>query len=179
MRSVKTTSPLIPLLKGEGKAIKHTPKDFFVIAHNIRSLYNVGSIFRTADAFGVTKIYFTGYTGTPKNPNHAIKISKSALGAEQWVPWEYGYSPARLIKRLKAQGIKIVALEIAPKSIKINKFKPKFPLALILGEEVRGVSKTLLKLCDQTVEIPMVGKKESLNVSVAFGIASYVLNSGS
>lgn len=153
-----------------------TTKKFYVIAHNIRSLYNVGSIFRTADAFGVSKIYLTGYTGTPANPLHKIRMHKSALGADDWIPWEYEKSPLRLIKRLKSEGVKIIALENGTKAINIKKFKPKFPLALILGEEVRGVSKPMLKLCDSIIEIPMLGKKESLNVSVAFGVAAYAIN---
>ena len=82
-------------------------KDFYVIAHNIRSILNVGSIFRTADAFGVTKIYLTGYTGTPGNILHKAKMAKTALGAENWVAWEYQNSPSRLVKKLKAQGVKI------------------------------------------------------------------------
>jgi tRNA G18 (ribose-2'-O)-methylase SpoU len=151
--------------------------EFFVIAHNIRSLYNVGSIFRTADAFGVKKIYLTGYTGTPANPAHAKKIGKVALGAEKWLEWEYYRSAAILIKRLKSEGIKIVGLENNVHSQSIKKFHPKFPLALVLGEEVKGIPKPLLKLCDSVVEIPMVGKKESLNVSVAFGIAAFKLTS--
>jgi tRNA G18 (ribose-2'-O)-methylase SpoU len=161
------------------------PKRFFVIVHNIRSLYNVGSIFRTADAFGITKIYLTGYTGTPANPIHQKKIAKVALGAEKWVAWEYKPSAVRLIKKLKEQKVKIIALENNI-SLSLNssllrgkgrvgllyKFKPKFPLALILGEETKGVPKAILKLCDEIIEIPMKGKKESLNVSVAFGIAA-------
>lgn len=150
-------------------------KEFYVIAHNIRSLLNVGSIFRTADAFGVTKIYLTGYTATPANIFHKARIAKTALGAENFVPWEYEKSPVRLIKKLQSEGIKIIALEKDKKSINITKFKPKFPLALVLGEEVRGVSKPILQLCDNILEIPMVGKKESLNVSVAFGIAAFYM----
>ncbi|MBI5530189.1 MAG: RNA methyltransferase [Candidatus Doudnabacteria bacterium] len=150
-------------------------KEFYVIAHNIRSLLNVGSIFRTADAFGVTKIYLTGYTGTPENPVHKNKISKSALGAENWVPWEHRPSAAKLIKELKQNQVQIIALENNVASQDIKKFKPKFPAALLLGEEVKGIAKPLLKACDAVVEIPMVGKKESLNVSVAFGIAAYEL----
>ena len=144
----------------------------------MRSLYNVGSLFRTADAFGVSKIYLTGYTGTPANPLHKIRMQKSALGAENWVPWEYEKSPIRLIKRLRSQNVKIIALENTKTAINIKKIKPKFPLALVLGEEVRGVSKPILKLCDQTVQIPMLGKKESLNVSVAFGIAAFKIALG-
>lgn len=153
-------------------------REFFVIAHNIRSLYNVGSIFRTADAFGVSKIFLTGYTGTPLNPVHKNKIGKVALGAEGWVDWEYFKSPQSVIRVLKKQKVKIIGLENnIGKTLSLAKFKPKFPLALILGEEVGGINKSLIKLCDQLVEIPMRGKKESLNVSVAFGIAAYEFSS--
>lgn len=148
-------------------------KGFYVVAHNIRSLHNVGSIFRTADAFGVTKIYLTGYTGRPDYYVHQNKIGKVALGAEKFVPWEYSQSAIKVIKLLKLQGVQIMALENNTKSTNLKKFKPKFPLALILGEERRGVSKSLIKLCDKVVEIPMRGQKESLNVSVAFGIAAF------
>jgi 23S rRNA (guanosine2251-2'-O)-methyltransferase len=152
-------------------------KDFFVIAHNIRSLHNVGSIFRTADAFGVIKIFLTGYTPNPSNPIHQKKIGKVALGAETFIPWEHKISATRLIKTLKVQypKIKIVGLENNTKSVTISKFKPVYPLALVLGEEVNGINKNLLSLCDAVVDIPMQGKKESLNVSVAFGIAAYAL----
>lgn len=158
-------------------------KQFFLIAHNIRSLFNVGSIFRTADAFAVDKIYFTGYTPTPENPNHKIKISKTALGAENFVPWEKAFSPVVLIKKLKKQApdLTVVALENNLKAKKpedLKKFKPKFPLALVLGEEVKGIDGKLLKLCDKIVEIPMLGQKESLNVSAAFGIAAYEIAKG-
>jgi len=152
-------------------------KKIFVIVHNIRSLLNVGSIFRTSDAFGVSKLYLTGYTGTPENPVHKSRIGKTALGAENFVPWEYSKSPKRLINNLRKQypNISVVALENNTKATKLQKFKPKFPMALILGEEVGGINKPLLDLCDKVIEIPMAGKKESLNVSVAFGIASYTL----
>jgi len=167
------------------------PKTFFVIAHNIRSLYNVGSIFRTADAFGISKIYLTGYTGTPANPVHKKKIGKVALGAEEWVSWEYFKSPQSVIRVLKKQKVSIIGLEnnipvaaatgrhewkpVASATL-LQQFKPKFSLALILGEEVSGINRSLIKSCDQLVEIPMLGKKESLNVSVAFGIAAYHLS---
>ena len=91
--------------------MKKAEKNFYVLAHNIRSLHNVGSIFRTADALGVGKIFLTGYTGTPKNPIHAEKISKVALGAETWLPWEYHKSPYRLIKKFQEQKIKINQVE--------------------------------------------------------------------
>jgi len=150
-------------------------REFYVIAHNIRSLLNVGSIFRTSDAFGVTKLFLTGYTGTPAHPIHQNKIAKSALGAEKFVPWEHHKSVARLIKDLRLQypRITVVALENNIKAIALPKFKPTFPLVLVLGEEVGGINQNLLKLCNRVVEIPMRGKKESLNVSVAFGVAAY------
>lgn len=148
---------------------------FYVIAHNIRSLHNVGSIFRIADAFGITKIYLTGYTGRPDYYVHQNKIKKVALGAEKFVEWEHWPSAVKLIKDLRLKGVKIIVLENNTKSIPITKFKPKFPLALVLGEERRGVSKKILSMCDKVVEIPMQGKKESLNVSVAFGIAAFCI----
>jgi len=143
-------------------------KDFYVICHNIRSLYNVGSIFRTADALGVSKIFLSGYSGTPLNP----KLSKTALGAEKIMPWEYNFSIWKLINKLKKDKINIIALETCGKT-KLQNFKPKFPLALILGNEIKGLSKNILKKCKSVVSIPMFGKKESLNVAVAFGIAGY------
>jgi 23S rRNA (guanosine2251-2'-O)-methyltransferase len=148
---------------------------FYVIAHNIRSLHNVGSIFRTADAFGVTKIFLTGYTGRPDYYVHADKINKVALGAEKFVAWEHSKSPFPVIRKLKKDKVQIIALENNTKSEPLTKFKPKFPLALVLGEERRGVSKAMLALCQKAVEIPMQGKKESLNVSVAFGISAFYI----
>jgi tRNA G18 (ribose-2'-O)-methylase SpoU len=152
-----------------------TSKQLYIIAHNIRSLHNVGSIFRAADALGVSKIYLTGYTGAPPDP----KIAKVALGAENFVPWEKSNSAALLIKKLRAQQpqLRIAALEnnLQRRTVALNKFKPQFPLALIIGEETKGINKSLLDLADDIVEIPMRGQKESLNVSVALGIAAYSL----
>src|SRR6476469_3622433 len=151
-------------------------KELILIAHNIRSLHNVGSIFRAADGFGVSKIYLTGYTGAPEGTN-AGKIHKVALGAEEFVPWEQTRSLVRLIAKLKKTGVRIVALEnnVNYKVTSLRKYKPKFPMALILGEEVKGHTKKILDLCDDIIDIPMVGQKESLNVSVACGIALYAL----
>ncbi len=149
-------------------------KDVYVICDNIRSLYNVGSIFRTADAFEVTKIYLCGITGTPLQTG----LTKVSLGAENFVAWEYKKSAARLINTLKKQGVEIVSLELAKNiSRDIKKFKPVFPLALIVGNEVEGVSKNLLQKSDDILHIPMNGQKESLNVSVAYGIAAYLISS--
>lgn len=143
-----------------------------VILHNIRSSQNVGALFRTADAAGVGKLYLTGYTPTPldrfKRPNS--KIAKTALGAEQTIPWEVHTSATALVRALKGRGVSVVACEQSSNSISYTKWKPEFPVAIIFGNEVLGVSKPLLSLCDEVVEIPMCGMKESLNVSVAAGI---------
>ncbi len=147
-------------------------KEFYVICDNIRSLENIGSIFRTADALGVNKIFLCGICGTPPNP----KIAKSALGAEKIVPFEYYSRTWRLIEKFKKERVNIISLEQDKKSIIYTKFKPKFPLALIIGNEVKGISKRILEKSDKIIYLPMQGKKESLNVSVAFGIAGYHIN---
>ena len=145
-------------------------RQIVAILHNIRSRENVGSIFRTADAAGVAKIYLCGIT--PRPPHE--KISKTALGAEKTVPWEYYKQTWRLIERLKKAGYQIIALEKAQKSQ--NLFTVKTPpklRALVVGNEVSGLSTYLLGRSEMIVSIPMRGKKESLNVAVAFGIAVY------
>ena len=159
--------------------------NIYLVLDNIRSAYNVGSIFRTADGAGVSKIFLCGYTPTPirferfdlgssKRSNlEENKIAKTSLGAEKYVPWEQYKQTWRLLEKLKKDEISIIALEQTKKSIDYRKFKPKFPLALVLGNEVGGLSKKILKYADKIIEIPMRGKKESLNVSVAAGIALY------
>ncbi len=142
---------------------------FYVICDNIRSLENIGSIFRTSDALGVDKIFLCGICGKPPNS----KISKTALGAEENISWEYHSQIWRLIDKLKKEKVFILALEQTKKSLPYTKFKPNFPLALVIGNEVKGVSSCVLKKADQIIHLPMLGKKESLNVSVAFGIAGY------
>ena len=146
-------------------------KDIYLIAQNIRSLFNVGSLFRCADVFGVKKVYLCGYTGFPPRQ----QIFKTALGADEWVAWERHWQTHLLIKKLKKQGIRIVVLETGKKSQPLPKFKPRFPLALVVGSETGGVSKKILALTDDIVKIPMLGKKESLNVAVAAAIALYQL----
>ncbi|MDD5751332.1 MAG: RNA methyltransferase [Candidatus Peribacteraceae bacterium] len=147
------------------------PRRLILLAHNIRSLWNVGSFFRTGDAFGVEKIYLTGYTATPPRR----EISKTALGAEEFVPWKFEQDPVKVIKVLKRKGYVIVALEQAKKAVVLSDYEPPSKVCLIVGHEVLGVSKELLKLCDAIVHIPMQGKKESLNVAVAAGIALHRL----
>jgi len=146
-------------------------KKVYVLAHNIRSMHNIGSIFRTSDGAGVSKIYLTGYCACPPRK----EISKTALGAEKSVLWEFYKDPIIIIKKLKEKGVQSIALERTKKSSNIQKIKPKYPVCMIIGNEIDGVGEDLLKLSDKAVEIPMRGKKESLNVSVAFGIGIYAL----
>lgn len=143
----------------------------YLVADRIRSLHNVGSLFRSADAFGVAKVYLCGYTGTPPRK----EIAKVALGAEQTVPWEKRGQTWKVVEELQAQGVQVVALEQTKKSQSIKKFKPRFPVAIVVGNEVNGVSRGVLERADAIVHIPMLGKKESLNVSVAAGVALYAL----
>ncbi|MDA1209310.1 MAG: RNA methyltransferase [bacterium] len=138
-----------------------------VLAHNIRSLWNIGSLFRTSDAFGVEKLILTGYTGTPPRR----EISKTAIGADEWVIWEQKEDPIQVIQDLRSQGYKVVALEQSAVAIDISTYTPPSKICLILGHEVTGVPEEQLTICDDHIYIPMHGKKESINVSVAAGIA--------
>lgn len=174
--------------------MKKTEKIVYVLCDNIRSAHNVGSIFRTSDAMSVSKIILGGITPAPVDRfGRAQKeIAKTALGAERTVAWELVKNLSLKIKQLKKDGFNIVALEQAQGSINLKKYKAKYPMALILGEEVNGILKSILKLADEIIEIPMQGRmvrqahhpkndpmhsqgKESLNVSVACGIALYAI----
>jgi len=154
-------------------------KELYIIAHNIRSAHNVGAIFRSSDGAGVKKIYLTGYSQRPASESEKEKskpekmLEKTALGSEYSVAWEEADDIFELIKKMKKKGMKIVALEKTSRSVDVRKFKPSFPMVLILGHEVDGVVQEILNVCDGEVDIPMRGKKESLNVSVAAGIAVY------
>lgn len=148
------------------------------VLYNIRSAHNVGSIFRTADAAGIDKIYLCGYTPIPESVGKkrgSDKIAKTALGAEKTVAWEYVPKIGKLLDKLKNDKTQIIALEQAKGSKNVFNFKPKRATALIVGNEVKGLAPSVLERADDIVEIPMRGKKESLNVSVAFGIAAYAL----
>jgi len=142
-----------------------------VIAENIRSLYNVGSIFRTSDGALVEKLFLCGYTGFPPRK----EIDKTALGSVESVPWEHEPDTISAIKKMKSAGYRILALEHTDSSISYNEARYEFPLCLLLGNEVDGISEEAVGLCDQSVEIPMFGIKQSLNVSVAYGIMVYHL----
>lgn len=147
-----------------------------LILHNIRSLYNVGSIFRTADAAGIQKIYLTGITPTPYDRlgKPRQQLTKVSLGAEKNIPWEYFKSAPPLLNKLKKEKYKIYAIEQDRKSVPYYKLQPiNYKLALVLGNEVKGLPLSIVNNCDKILEIPMVGKKESLNVAVAFGIVVF------
>lgn len=158
--------------------------EIIVIAHNIRSTHNIGAIFRTSEGFGVTKIILSGYTPYPtlahdsRLPHISRKLTnqihKTALGAEEIVPFEYQEAPD--LASLKATGYRVVGLEQDDRSIMLQDYKTPDKIALLLGEEVEGITADMRNLCDDLIEIPMVGKKESFNVSVATGIALYALS---
>ena len=155
-------------------------KEIYLILNNIRSAYNAGSIFRTADGAGVSKIYLCGITPCPTIDNRLStidKVSKTALGAEKTVPWEYCAKTWQLLRELKIKNpkLKVVGLEQTKDSKNIFDYKPKFPLAILVGNEVKGLSPKILEYVDDIIEIPMYGKKESLNVAVSVGVALYGL----
>ena len=147
---------------------------FYLILPDIRSCHNVGAMFRTADAFGIDKLFLVGYTPHPPKP----QIDKVSLGAEKWMPWEGRDDLKKLIKELKKEKFKIIGLEKVKKSVDIEdlELKSSDNIVLIVGNEVEGIKNDVLKLCDHVAFIPMFGKKESLNVSVAAGVAMYVLS---
>jgi len=146
-----------------------------VLLHNIRSAHNVGSIFRTADAAGVSRVYLSGYTPIPKDRfgREQKIIAKTALGAEKFIPWEYVASTPALIAALKKEGWTIVGIEQDKRSYDYRSYEWCEKTLFVFGNEVRGLSKELRDKCDALVEIPMRGKKESLNVSVAAGIVLF------
>ncbi|MDP3985248.1 MAG: TrmH family RNA methyltransferase, partial [bacterium] len=133
-------------------------RDIILICEDIRSLQNVGSLFRSADAFGVSQIFLCGLTGRPPRP----EISKTALGADAWVPWEYRAAAWEVVRELRARGVLTLALEKTPASKPIREQDMRFPVAIVAGNEVRGVSKQVLEAVDAVAHIPMIGKKESL-----------------
>jgi len=142
----------------------------YVLLDNIRSLYNVGSIFRSSDGARIEKLFLCGYTPFPPRK----EIEKTALGATSTVPWEYFKDPKEAIAQIKSQGIKLCVLEHTTKSIPYYDLtKENFPLCLVVGNEITGISKDVVSEADLAVDIPMYGVKQSLNVAVAYGIALY------
>lgn len=154
-------------------------KSVVIIAHNIRSIHNLGSIFRTAEGFGVEKIYLSGWTASPDKslPHIAEKLQrqlhKTALGAEEIVPFESVELNHDFLKKLKSDGWHLVGLEQDSRAILLPNYKADKKVALLLGEEVHGIEQEWRDVCDALIEIPMFGRKESFNVSVATGIALY------
>ena len=149
------------------KSIKKTP--LIVVLDNIRSLNNIGSIFRTCDAFLVSKIYLCGITAKPPNR----KINKTALGSTDSVEWEYFKSTIKLIEKLKSEGVKIWSIEQVERAQKLNyieKIDSKLKHAIVFGNEVKGVDQKIIDISENTIEIDQYGTKHSLNVSVAAGI---------
>ncbi len=143
-----------------------------VILNSIRSSYNVGSIFRTSDGAMIEKLYLCGYTPHPPKK----EVLKTALGSQESVSWEFVKDAKQVVTELKAKGIKIYALELTESSIPHYTFqKSELPIALLLGNEITGISQELLDLCDNSIEIPQYGIKQSLNVAVAYGVAIFDL----
>jgi tRNA G18 (ribose-2'-O)-methylase SpoU len=148
-----------------------------VLLHNIRSAHNVGSIFRTADAAGVSNVYLTGYTPTPidRFGRPQKEIEKTALGAAGYIPWEYHRSPQGIVRKLQADGWHVVGVEQDARARDYRAFRAERPTLFLFGNEVRGLSKQVRAKCDDLIEIPMFGKKESLNVATTAGIVLFSL----
>ena len=152
------------------KSSKKTP--IVVVLDNVRSALNVGSVFRTSDAFRIEKIYLCGITATPPNK----EIRKSALGATESVKWEKVEDTESVIKKLKSNGYHICAIEQTENSTMLNNFiPPEKPIAVVFGHEVNGVQQSVVDLCNQSIEIPQIGTKHSLNISVSIGIVIWDL----
>ncbi len=158
-------------------------KHIVLIAHNLRSCHNVGSLLRTAEGLGISRVILSGYTPYPKSevdprlPHEANKIhrqiAKTALGAEKCVPWEHVTTIEDSIEALKKDGFSVLAVEQTVTSIQLPDFSPPEKLALIVGREVEGIEQEVLTLCDGSLEIPMFGRKESFNVVQAAAMAMY------
>ena len=153
----------------EFKESSKTP--VIAVLENVRSAYNVGSVFRTADAFLIEAIYITGYTAKP--PHKEIK--KTALGAEETVEWKYFHSASEAIEVLKQEGYKVFAVEQVQNSISLEKFDEAGKIAVIFGNEVSGVEQSTIAICDGTIEIPQLGMKHSLNIATAAGVVLWEL----
>ncbi len=153
-------------------------KDIVIILNDIRSAHNVGAIFRTAEAAGASKIYLTGYSPAPLDRfgRERSDIAKAALGAQKLVPWEQAGEAATLLENLKKDGYDTVSVELADNSVDYKTYEVGEKTALIFGNEVEGVPEEILKQSDSIIEIPMKGKKESLNVSTSVGIVLFRLN---
>lgn len=164
-----THAEILKIKPSVSKVKKKKRNPIYIILDNIRSLYNVGSIFRTSDAVLVKKIYLCGITGCPPRK----EISKTALGAEELVPFEYIENTTDAVKKLKARNVEIVAVELAKEAKIYYNAKYKFPVCFIFGHEVTGINDEVMELVDKAVKIPMLGRANSLNVATAYGIIVY------
>ena len=159
----------------------HTVKKLpvYVVLNSIRSSYNVGSIFRTSDGAMIEKLFLCGYTPHPPHPDLLLgnkDVLKTSLGANESVKWEYVKDPKEVVRQMKERGIKVCALELTSKSFPYYELKNDiFPLCLIVGNEITGVSQEVLDMCDFSIEIPQFGIKQSLNVAVAYGVTIFRL----
>ncbi len=142
-----------------------------VLLDDVRSMYNVGSFFRTADATGLEKLYLCGITARP--PKHAI--TKTALGAEETVPWEHDWDARKIAEDLRSRDYELAAIETSVRAVDLYDWQPRFPVCVMFGHEVEGLGAALLGLCDTHVRIPMLGRKHSLNVATAGGVVLYEL----
>jgi len=142
-----------------------------ILLDNVRSLYNVGSFFRTADAAGIERLYLCGITGTP--PHRAL--AKTALGAEQTVPWEHTWDAAALVATLRERSFEVAAIETDLHAVDLYDWQPRFPVCVVFGNEVDGIQAAVSARCDTHVRIPMLGMKHSLNVATAGGVVAYEL----
>tara|TARA_Y100000814_G_scaffold273942_1_gene232332 strand:+ start:239 stop:781 length:543 start_codon:yes stop_codon:yes gene_type:complete len=172
MNSIKRSNDDLKANRPTLEEVRFIPKvPISILVEDVRSVHNVGSIFRTADSFGAEKIYLSGITAYPPRAD----LHKTALGAEESVDWEYVEDPVLLAKKIKGMGITLVVIEQTKKSQNIFNTDLTFPVCFIVGNEVDGVSEELSELSDIHLEIPMNGIKQSLNVSVATGIIGYEL----
>lgn len=155
-------------------------RDVRILLHNIRSAHNVGAIFRTADALGISRIYLSGFTPCPVDRfGRPVKeVAKTALGAERTIPWAYAKTPARFLRTAKQEGFRVVGIEQDERAVDYKKFQAPEKLLILVGSEVKGLSQSLRKQCDVLLEVPMRGRKESLNASVAFGVAAFRILDG-
>lgn len=164
-KKLRVTKPT----KKELKRIKRNP--IYLVLDEILDTYNIGSMFRLADAVAAKKIYLCGNMEYPPS----IKIHRAAVGTQEWVPWEHKRSTLGVVKNLKKKGIQIVAIEQDSRSIPYSKLKPNFPVALVLGHETKGINKKVLKEADVVVELPMLGINKSFNVWGSAAVVAYKL----
>jgi tRNA G18 (ribose-2'-O)-methylase SpoU len=169
-KEIKDDDFLILKQDGERKQSKQIP--LYLVLDNLRSSFNVGSIFRTAECFGVSKLILCGYTANPQN----LKVQKTAMGTDKFVEWEQFSSTTKAIRTLKETGVRIYALETTSNAKNIAEIEFTKPCALILGNEALGISKEILKMVDEIVNIPVSGWKNSLNVGVTAAICCYEVN---